>query len=110
MCRGWVWAAGFVTNTVRNLNFRRRFANRGVTEEPEASSRSNLEVSHDSERDGISGSVLSFSVSDHRKTYFLNGRPTGIAVGRREMDQSRDCGDRRSRTGIRSPSEEAPAK
>ncbi len=38
------------------------------------------------------------------KRIFLNVRPTGIAVGRREMDQSRDCGDRRSRTGIRSPS------
>jgi hypothetical protein len=44
------------------------------------------------------------------KRSFLNGRPTGIAVGWREMDQSRDSGDRRSRTGIRSPSEEVAAK
>jgi hypothetical protein len=37
------------------------------------------------------------------KRVFLNSRSTGMGVGRREMDQSRDCGDRRSRTGIRSP-------
>ena len=44
------------------------------------------------------------------KRIFLKCRPIGTAAGRREMDQSRDCGDRRSRSGIRSPSEEAPAK
>jgi len=41
---------------------------------------------------------------------FLNDRPAGIAVGGREMDQSRDGGDRGSRSGIRWPSDEAPAK
>jgi len=56
---------------------------------------------------GSAGSILLAIIE---KRIFLNLRPTGIAVGRREMDQSRDCGDRRSRTGIRSPSEEAPAK
>jgi len=44
------------------------------------------------------------------KRIFLNGRPTGIAVGRREMDQSIGYGGRRSRTGIRSPPGETPAK
>jgi hypothetical protein len=44
------------------------------------------------------------------KRLFLSGRPTGIAVGQREMDQSRYCGDRRSRTRVRSPSAAAPGE
>jgi hypothetical protein len=52
--------------------------------------------------------VLAYVLAIIGKRTFLNSQPTGIAVGRMEMDQSRDCGDRRSR--IRSSSEEAPAK
>jgi hypothetical protein len=44
------------------------------------------------------------------KRIFLNGQPAGIAVGRREMDESIGYGGRRSRTGIRSPPGETPAK
>jgi hypothetical protein len=44
------------------------------------------------------------------KRSFLNGWPTEIAVGRLGMNQSRGCGDHRSRTCIPSDSAEAPSK
>ncbi len=48
-------------------------------------------------------------VSDHRKTYFSE-RPADLnRHGTEGMDQSRGYGGRRSRTGIRSPSEGATA-
>ncbi len=59
---------------------------------------------------GVLGGFLEGTVSDHRKTSFLNGVPTGIAEGWAEMDRSRGCVDRKSCTGTWSAAWEVPAE